>query len=136
MATKTVEMATRDPANAQRFVSEMVEVEIVRVNIRNRDRYARNGRTFSDVICGEVKFKPGEVKTLEISQALATELRNRRDPTWELTTAPSTPADDEEEEASEEASEEVDTTEEQPADDDGAPGETRARATRAVKARR
>ena len=112
MATKTVEMAQRDPANAQRFVSEMVEVEIVRVNIRNRDRYARNGRTFSDVVCGEVKFKPGEVKTLEISQALATELKKRRDPAWELTAAsPSPPDDDDDAEAFEQAeAEEVDTT--------------------------
>jgi hypothetical protein len=108
MATKTVEMATRDPANAQRFVSEMVEVEIVRVNIRNRDRYARNGRTFSDVICGEVKFKLGEVKTLEISQALATELKKRRDPAWELTATSPTPVDDDDAD-DEEVEAEVDT---------------------------
>ena len=51
MATKTVEMAKRDPANAQRFVSEVTEVEIVKVTIRNRDRRPA-GRILNDVIAG------------------------------------------------------------------------------------
>ena len=54
------------------------EVEIVRVNIRNRDPRS-GGHVFNSVICGEVKFKPGEVKTLEISEPEAAEIkRNRR----------------------------------------------------------
>lgn len=96
MATKLVEMAKRDPANAQRFVSEGVEVQIVKASIRNRDRRPA-GRILNDVISGQVKFRPGQVKTLEISEALATELKSRKDPSWEL--VPRKGGDDDEEEA-------------------------------------
>jgi hypothetical protein len=94
MATKTVEMAKRDPANAQRFVSEATEVEVIKVSIRNRDRRPA-GRILNDVISGQVKFRPGQVKTLEVSQALATELKARKDPSWEL--VPRKGGDDDEE---------------------------------------
>jgi hypothetical protein len=87
--TKTVEMAVRDPANAMRFVTEMVDVAIVRVNVRNLDP-AHNGRVFNDVIGGEVKFAPDEVKTLDISEPLAAQIKSRRGGPWELTSAAAT----------------------------------------------
>jgi hypothetical protein len=99
MATKLVEMAVRDPKTKKLVVDE-VEVQIVRVNVRNRDRRS-GGHVFNDVISGPVYFKPGEVKTLEISEAEAIRLKERKDATWELTTAaptPPAPAEDEEEE--------------------------------------
>jgi hypothetical protein len=91
MAIKQVEMAVRDPANAQRFVTEMTEVQTVRVNVRNADSYYRRGRSLSDVISGAVHFRPGEVKTLEISEALATKIRRHEEPPWQLTSDPPTP---------------------------------------------
>ena len=95
MATKTVEMAVRDPQTGK-LDKAIEEVAVVRVTIRNRNRLPA-GRTLNDVICGQVKFRPGQVKTLEVSQALATELKARRDPSWELVRAPSTFHDDDEE---------------------------------------
>lgn len=83
MATKNVEMARRDPANAQRFVSEMVDVEVVRVNIKNCDP-AINGRVFTDVVSGGVWFATGETKTLEISEPEAARIRARRGGAWEI----------------------------------------------------
>lgn len=83
MATKNVEMARRDPANAQRFVSEMVDVEVVRVNIKNCDP-AINGRVFTDVVSGGVWFATGETKSLEVSEAAVAEIRARRGGAWEL----------------------------------------------------
>ena len=83
MATKNVEMARRDPANAQRFVSEMVDVEVVRVNIKNCDP-AINGHVFNDVVCGAVWFATGETKVLEISKPEADCIRARRNGSWEL----------------------------------------------------
>ena len=38
MPTKTVDMAVRDPANAQRFVTESTPIEVVKVSVRNRDK--------------------------------------------------------------------------------------------------
>lgn len=94
--TTTVEMAVRDPKTGK-LDKRIEEVAVVRISIRNRDRRPA-GRTFNDVISGEVKFRPGEVKTLEVSAAMAAELRARKDRSWELTTAtPSTSADDDEE---------------------------------------
>ena len=65
MATKmkNVEMARRDPANATRFVTEMKDIEVVRVNIKNCDP-AINGHVFNDVVSGAVWFATGETKTL------------------------------------------------------------------------
>jgi hypothetical protein len=95
MATKQVEMAVRDPKTKKLVVDE-VEVQIVRVNVRNRDPRS-GGHVFNDVISGPVYFKPGEVKTLEISEAEAIKLKQRKDATWELTTAPPALAEDDEE---------------------------------------
>ena len=94
MPTKTVDMAKRDPANAQRSSGEYPSV--VKVSIRNRDRRPA-GRSFNDVISGQVKFRPGQVKTLEVSAAFAAELKARKDPSWELVRTPSTFHDDDEE---------------------------------------
>ena len=108
--TKLVEMAVHDP-QTKRLVTQMTEVPTTRVNIRNRDKYAA-GRVFTDVCLEQgVSFKPGQVRTLEISQALETELKKRRDPAWEITTATQTPTDDEVDDAEMEAeAEEVATT--------------------------
>jgi hypothetical protein len=123
MATKQVEMAVRDPKTKKLVVDE-VEVQIVRVNVRNRDRRS-GGHVFNDVISGPVYFKPGEVKTLEISKTEAIKLKERKNATFELTTAaPTLPAlaEDDEEEASEPTSsaasmmaEAAEAAEEQPA---------------------
>jgi hypothetical protein len=111
MATKLVEMAVHDP-KTKKLATEPVEVQTVRVNIRNRDRYSA-GRIFSDLCLDElVLFKPGQVKTLEISQALATELKKRKDRVWELTSAAPSPPEDEDEE------EEMEAEEEQSEDDE------------------
>lgn len=40
---------------------------------------------FTDVACGEVEFKPGEIKTLDISSKALEELRNTASK-WELAT--------------------------------------------------
>ena len=95
MATKTVEMAKRDPANAMRFVSEETEVQIVKVSIRNRDKRPA-GRMLNDIISGQIKFKPGQVRTLEVSAAFAAELKARKDLSWELVSTRSTFRDEEE----------------------------------------
>jgi hypothetical protein len=96
MATKQVEMAVRDPKTKKLVVDE-VEVQIVRVNVRNRDRRS-GGHVFNDVALPDgVYFKPGEIKTLEISEAEAIRLKQRKDATWELTTAPPALAEDDEE---------------------------------------
>jgi hypothetical protein len=115
MATKLVEMAVHDP-QTKKLITQMTEVPTVVVNIRNKDRYAA-GRVFTDVCLDNgVLFKPGAVKTLEISQALATELKKRRDPAWELTTASPSPPDDDDDDAEaleqevEASAEEVDAT--------------------------
>jgi hypothetical protein len=98
MATKLVEMAVRDPKTKKLVVDE-VEVKGVRVNIRNRDRRS-GGHVLNDVMLDEgVLFRPGQVKTLEVSEALVAEIKRRRNGAWELTTAAPTPAalvDDEE----------------------------------------
>lgn len=96
MPTKTVDMAVRDPANAQRFVTESTPVDIVKVSVRNRDKRPA-GRELNDVISGRVLFRAGQVKTLEVSAAFAAELKARKDPSWELVRAPSTFHDDDEE---------------------------------------
>lgn len=142
MLTKTVEMAKRD--DKTRFmVAEAVEVRGVELNIRNRCR-DRGGRVFTDMLLDEpVYFKPGEIKTLVISEVEANRLRERKkheeqlkritshwvEPeTWELTTEPPTPIEEEKEaieptssEASAQAAvnELIDVT---VADDDGTPG--------------
>ena len=82
MPTKTVDMAVRDPANAQRFVTESTPIEVVKVSIRNRDKRPA-GRELNDVVCGQIKFRAGQTKTLEVSAALAAELKARKDPSWE-----------------------------------------------------
>jgi len=98
MATKTVEMAVRNPQTKQLIVDE-VEVQTVTVNVRNRDLHRTGGHVFNDVALPDgVYFRPGDVKALEISEAEATRLKQRRDPVWELTNAaptPPPPADDE-----------------------------------------
>ena len=83
---KSVEMAKPDPANATRFVTEMKDVEVVRINVRLRDTVVA-GRVFTDVACGGVFFKPGEVKSLEITAVEATRIRNRREGPWEIVPA-------------------------------------------------
>ena len=54
-------------------------------------------------------FKPGEVKTLEISEAQVAEIKRDRNGAWELTSAAPTPAlaDDDDEEAREPTSSEA-----------------------------
>jgi hypothetical protein len=80
------------------LVVDEVEVEVVTVNIRNRDLRQRGGHVFNDMaLPNGVYFKPGEIKTLEISEVEATKLKQRKDATWELTTTPPALADDEEE---------------------------------------
>jgi hypothetical protein len=100
MATKKVEMAVRDPKTRQLVVDE-VEVQTVRVNIRNRDLRRTGGHVFNDVALPEgVFFRPGEVKALEISEAEAARLKERKNAAFELTTAAPTPpalAEDDEE---------------------------------------
>lgn len=81
--TKNVEIAVRDPANAQRFITEMKDIEVVTVNVRLHDTVLA-GRVFNDLVCGGVFFKPGEVKSLEISAPEAARIRARRDGPWEL----------------------------------------------------
>jgi hypothetical protein len=135
MATKKVEMAVRDPKTKKLVVDE-VEVQTVTVNVRNRDLRRSGGHVFNSIICGEVKFKPGEIKTLEISEAEVAEIKSRRNGAWELTTAAPTPpalVDDDEdirEPTSSEASLMAAAAEEQAAgelldatvaDDDGTP---------------
>lgn len=111
MTTKLVEMAVHDQ-KTKRLATQPVEVQTVKVNIKNRDRYAA-GRVFTDVcLDAPVPFKPGQVKTLEISAALATDLKKRRDRVWELTSASPSPLDDEDD------AEELEAEEEQPEDDD------------------
>jgi hypothetical protein len=98
MTTKLVEMAVRDPKTKKLIVDE-VEVKGVTVNIRNRDRRS-GGHVLNDVMLDEgVYFRPGEVKTLKISEAMVAEIKRHRNGPWELTTAAPTPppqADDEE----------------------------------------
>lgn len=84
--TKNVELAVRDVNNGTRFVTEMKDIEVVRVNIRNCDP-AHNGRVFTDVVCGGVFFNTGEVKSLEISAPEAEHIRNRRGGAWEIVPA-------------------------------------------------
>jgi hypothetical protein len=145
MPTKKVEMAVRDPKTKKLVVDE-VEVQTVTVNVRNRDlRRSGGGHVFNDVICGEVKFKPGEIKTLEISEAEVAEIKRRRNGAWELTTAAPTPpalVDDDEdirEPTSSEASLMAAAAEEQAAgelldatvaDDDGTPAKREQRVQR------
>ena len=93
MPTKTVDMAVRDPANAQRFVTESTPVQVVKVSIRNRDKRPA-GRVLNDIISGQIPFRAGQVKTLEVSAAFAAELKARKDPSWELVRTPSTFEDD------------------------------------------
>jgi hypothetical protein len=93
MTTKKVKMAEDDPATGKRVVRD-VEVEIVRVNIRNCDLQRTGGRGFTDVALGDVvvKFKPGEVKTLVISETMATRIKRREQPGFELVNTPPTSA--------------------------------------------
>jgi hypothetical protein len=103
MTTKKVEMAIRDPRTRQLVVDE-VEVEVVRVNVRNRDLRRTGGHVLNIIICGEVYFKPGDVKTLELSKDEVAEIKRRRNGAWEITTAAPTAAtlaDDEAEAADE-----------------------------------
>lgn len=88
MATKVknVEVAKRDPNNAQRFITAMEDIEVVRVNVRLHDTVVA-GRVFTDLACGGVFFKPGEVKNLEISAAEAARIRIRRDGPWTIVPA-------------------------------------------------
>jgi predicted secreted Zn-dependent protease len=99
MATMMVEMATRDPANAQRFVTEMVEITTVRVNVRCVVTNS-GGRIMTDVaLPTPVRFRPNEVKTVEISEGYATRIRRHEEPNWAITSDPPTPALDDEQEA-------------------------------------
>src|SRR5262245_27847942 len=85
MTTKRVEMAVRDP-NTKKLVVDEVEVETVTVHVRNCDRRS-GGHIFNDVVLPEgVFFRPGETKTLEISEAAAAEIKRRRNGVWEITT--------------------------------------------------
>ena len=109
MTTKRVEMAVRDPKTKKLLVDE-VEVKGVTVNIRNRDRRS-GGHVLNDVMLEEgVYFRPGEVKTLQISEAMVAEIKRHRNGPWELTTAaptPPAPADDEDDEVYEPTSSEA-----------------------------
>jgi hypothetical protein len=109
MITKHVDMAKRDE-KTRFMVLESVEIRGVEVNIRNRCP-DRGGRAFNDVMLDKpVVFRPGEVKTLVISEAEADKLREQNklewqlkrqtkrwvEPeTWQLTTDPPTSTDDE-----------------------------------------
>ena len=73
----------RDPNNAQRFITAMEDIEVVRVNVRLHDTVVA-GRVFTDVVCGGVFFNPGEIKSLEISAPEAEHIRERRDGAWEI----------------------------------------------------
>jgi hypothetical protein len=94
MTKKRVEMAVRDAKTKQLVVDE-VEVEVVTVNVRNRDLRQRGGHVYTSLVSDMTFFKPGQVKTLQISEAEAAEIKRRRNGPWELTTdAPTALADD------------------------------------------
>jgi hypothetical protein len=100
MATKTVNMAVRNPQTKQLIVDE-VEVQTVTVNVRNRDLRRTGGHVLNSLVGGEIFFRPGDVKRVELSQQEVAEIRRRRSGAWELTTAaPTSPAlaDDEDDE--------------------------------------
>lgn len=80
---KSVQMAVQDKANATRFVTEMKDIEVVRVKIKNCDP-AINGHVFNDVVSGAVWFATGETKTLEISEPEARHIREHRDGAWTI----------------------------------------------------
>jgi hypothetical protein len=103
MTKKKVEMAVRDPKTKKSVVDE-VEVEVVTVTIRNRDLRQRGGHVYTSLVSGMTVFKPGEVKTLEISEDEVAEIKRHRNGAWELVTAAPTPeafADTDEEDYSE-----------------------------------
>jgi hypothetical protein len=87
MRTKKVEMAVRDPKTKKSVVDE-VEVQVVTVNVRNRDLRQRGGHVYTSLVSD---------MTLQISDTEAAEIKRRRNGAWELvTTAPTALADDEE----------------------------------------
>ena len=99
MRTKKVEMAVKDPKTTKLVVDE-VEVEVVTVNIRNRDLRQRGGHVYTSLVSDMTYFKPGEVKTLQISADEVAEIKRHKNGAWELTSAAPTPearADDDEE---------------------------------------
>ena len=132
MRTKKVEMAVKDPKTKKLVVDE-VEVEVVTVNIRNRDLRQRGGHVYTSIVSDMTFFKPGEVKTLQISEQEVAEIKRRRNGVWELTTAPPTPEarDDEDirEPTSSEASAAANEVDAMVADDAVAPA-TRERVQR------
>jgi hypothetical protein len=94
MPTKLVEMAVRDPKTKKLIVDE-VEVEVVTVNVRNRDLRRRGGHVYTSVVSDMTFFKPGEVKTLEISADEVAEIKRHRNGPWEIVAAaPTARADD------------------------------------------
>jgi hypothetical protein len=94
MTTKRVEMAVRDPKTKKLVVDE-VEVQIVTVNLRNRDLRQRGGHVYTSVVSDMTFFKPGEVKSLEISENEVAEIKRHPNGAWELvTSSPSVTADD------------------------------------------
>jgi hypothetical protein len=123
MTTKKVEMAVRDPKSKQLVVDE-VEVECVTVNIRNRDLRQRGGHVYTSLVSDMTFFKPGEVKTLEISADEVAEIKRHKNGAWELVATPPTPTDTDEEEyepTSSEASRAAAEVDAMVADDDVAP---------------
>jgi hypothetical protein len=93
----------------RRLVVDEVEVQIVRVNLRNRDLRQRGGHVYTSVVSDMTFFKPGEVKSLEISENEVAEIKRHRNGAWELVTAaPSvTAADDDVEDMHESTSSEA-----------------------------
>jgi hypothetical protein len=77
MATKRVEMAVKDPKTKKLVVDE-VEIEVVTVNIRNRDLRQRGGHVYTSLVSGMTYFKPDEVKTLEISADEVAEIKRHK----------------------------------------------------------
>jgi hypothetical protein len=72
----------------------------MRTNIRNRDLRQRGGHVYTSLVSDMTYFKPGEVKTLQISADEVAEIKRHKNGAWELTSAAPTPearADDDEE---------------------------------------
>jgi hypothetical protein len=76
MRTKKVEMAVRDPKTKKSVVDE-VEVQVVTVNVRNRDLRQRGGHVYTSLVSD---------MTLQISDTEAAEIKRRRNGAWELVT--------------------------------------------------
>jgi hypothetical protein len=91
-------MAVKDPKTKKLVVDE-VEIEVVTVNIRNRDLRQRGGHVYTSLVADSMTFfKPGEVKTLQISADEVAEIRRHRNGAWELVATPPAATDTDEEE--------------------------------------